>query len=224
MIHACPTRKWYVDQYLIPSMLEQGIPEDDIQVWEDTEGIGNLESCMCSFASLPETGDTWHLQDDVVISKLFAITTEELDPIKGIMTGFCSGYDADTYANKNHIPIGHVTPDKMWYSFCCIRIPNIMARQCADWYFNIAKNDGEMIRLYINGRKNDDMVFRRYLDVYYNHESIYNLVPNLVDHVDYLLGGSLINKARDPQKNVRSVFWEDKDIIDALERKINGTV
>ena len=30
MIHTCEARLWYVEEYLIPSMLKQGIKEDDI--------------------------------------------------------------------------------------------------------------------------------------------------------------------------------------------------
>ena len=52
MIHACPQRMWYVTEFLVPSMLEQGIPEADITIWNDTEKRGNLAACMAAFESL----------------------------------------------------------------------------------------------------------------------------------------------------------------------------
>jgi hypothetical protein len=47
-----------------------------------------------------------------------------------------------------------------------------------------------------------------------------NLIPNLVDHVDYLIGGSIVNPNRQ-SKVVRSLYWEDADIISDLKAKLN---
>lgn len=77
MIHTCNNRKWYVEQYLIPSMCLQGINLDHIKIWLDKDNIGCLESCMQSFASLPEDGYTWHLQDDIIICSNFKQKTEK---------------------------------------------------------------------------------------------------------------------------------------------------
>ena len=95
MIHACPARMWYVKDFLIPSMMSQGIRGDDITVWNDSGGKGNLASCLESFASLKDTpGGTWHLQDDVMICRDFAARTKELAG-SSIICGFCySGYEA----------------------------------------------------------------------------------------------------------------------------------
>ena len=49
MIHACPQRMWYVNDYLLPSLKAQGIPEEEIAIWNDTEGKGTLFSCLESF-------------------------------------------------------------------------------------------------------------------------------------------------------------------------------
>ena len=54
VIHACQQRKWYVDDYLIPSMLKQGINEDDITIWLDDKHQGNLFACMNCFKSMPD--------------------------------------------------------------------------------------------------------------------------------------------------------------------------
>ena len=66
MIHAVPRRMRYVNEVLIPQLEAQGF--EDVRVWLDANGRGNLRSCVESFASLPEEGGTWHLQDDVLPS------------------------------------------------------------------------------------------------------------------------------------------------------------
>jgi len=35
MIHSCNSRLWYVEQYLIPSMIKQNIPREDIILFND---------------------------------------------------------------------------------------------------------------------------------------------------------------------------------------------
>ncbi len=73
MIHACLARMWYVEEFLIPSMLEQGIEWESITIWNDAQRRGNLIACMDSFLSLAGSdGGTWHLQDDVIICRDFA--------------------------------------------------------------------------------------------------------------------------------------------------------
>ena len=37
MIHCCPKRIWYVEEYLIPSMLRQGIDRENIIVWKNNK-------------------------------------------------------------------------------------------------------------------------------------------------------------------------------------------
>jgi hypothetical protein len=46
-----------------------------------------------------------------------------------------------------------------------------------------------------------------------------NLNPCLVDHVDYLLGGSIANHDRF-EKKVRAKFWEDEDLVKDLEVRL----
>ena len=51
--------------------------------------------------------------------------------------------------------------------------------------------------------------------------TITNLTPNIVDHVDYIIGGSVINVGR--QKLVyRSAFWEDEDLVEALAEAVGN--
>lgn len=95
MIHACPKRMWYVSDYLIPSMLAQGIDKGNIIVWNDIDGVGNLASCLASFASCQEEGETWHLQDDVVICHDFAERTASAP----------KGWSADSASEDMRMPL-----------------------------------------------------------------------------------------------------------------------
>ena len=134
MIHSAPSRQWYVDGYLIPSMLEQGIVRDDIVVWCDTEKKGNLQSFMESIKWCGDnpTDGTWHLQDDIIISRKFARTTKEFN--YGIVAGFCVNEWGPDWTKTGNQPT-----KQLWYSFPCIRIPDKIAGECAHWFFTDVK-------------------------------------------------------------------------------------
>jgi hypothetical protein len=209
IIHACPQRMWYVDGFLIPSLKEQGI--SNILVWNDTEGKGNLLQCMESFRECgKKDGATWHIQDDVVICRDFAERTSNLD---GVVCGFCCKHFEATPNHK-----GMVVPQLMWWSFQCIQIPNRLAGECADWFFNEAVND-KNYEGKISLKKYDDFFFREFMLLKHSDMLVMNLVPNLVDHIDYMVGGTLINKHR-TQSETRSYYFQDKDLVDELRIKI----
>ena len=81
IIHSCPERMWYVNNYLIPSIRDQGI--DDVSAWCDWNHVGCLHSCMNNFMRMNDDGGTWHLQDDVIVSRNFKSRTEELEGSSG---------------------------------------------------------------------------------------------------------------------------------------------
>lgn len=218
MIHACNDRLWYVVNYLIPSMMEQGIDEQDVKLYLDEKNQGCLESCMLAFLSVPiDDEGTWHLQDDVILCSDFKKRTEELDIEyhNNVVCGFC--YEKDDRARN----VGPVGVKEMWYSFPCIRIPNKLARGCADWYFRYVKFAKEY-QVWIHAKKYDDSVFDVYLQDYHPKETILNVKPNLVDHVDYLIGGSKVNATR-PEKETHTIFFDDKYLIDELRKKLLTT-
>lgn len=209
MIHTYPGRKWYVDGYLIPSMLEQGILKKQITVWNDEEGLGNLGACMKSFLSLDGDDGTWHLQDDVVISETFAERTEKYND--GIVCGFANvSFDGKVVGNAGAVPI-----DYGWFSFQCNRFPDKYVHQCAEWYYNevIPKN---LYPEFTKDGKCDDSIWQRFAYKHLQHMLVLNLAPNLVDHVDYLLGGSVINKQRLGAR--RSYYWNESETIVKLEK------
>lgn len=216
IIHACPERMWYVEKYLVPSMKEQGIEDIDIRC--DDNHIGNLQSCMKIFESMPDDdGGAWHLQDDIIICKDFKERTEKYQNSDDIICGYVR-------MDGNHTDkIGYVPFKNMWWSFPCIYIPNKYARECAYWFFNESKWYVKYRKL-MKTRKNDDMFFMEYLKIKDNDMNtnlkILNLKPNLVDHIDYLIGGTIVNKDRN-NMNVRARYFDDQDLVKDLEDKIN---
>lgn len=210
MIHACPQRMWYVNDYLIPSMRAQGI--EDIEVWNDTDGKGNLFSCMEAFRACGErAGGTWHLQDDVLICRDFAERTHLHDD--GIVCGFaCRNFDMSVQER------GFVPMIFMWYSFPCIRIPNELAGECAEWFFTDAMHRTQYAAQVVD-RKHDDWFWREFLLERHRDDWVTNLSPNLVDHVDFLIGGTLINQQRNLQIN-RAAFFPDADLVEQLEHQL----
>ena len=217
VIHACPERMWYVDNYLVPSMKSQGI--SNIVIRCDNNKLGNLESCMEIFGSMMEDdmedgmddGDSgsWHLQDDVIICNNFRKLTEQYD--YGIVCGFTAT------ASAYH---GTVKPDHMWWSFPCIRIPDAIAKECSEWFYSFAKGYAKYYE-WVHMNKCDDNFFREFLKSKYPYIDIINLIPNLVDHIDFLLGGSVVNQYRG-ENQVRSVYFKDQHLIHQLSDSIRG--
>lgn len=195
MIHAYPKRMWYVEQFLVPSLKEQGIT--DITIYNDEHREGNLLSCMKSFQLLKGEGETWHLQDDVVVCSDFAQRAESMP--EGIVCGFCSE------VGKEWNP-GYQYSENMWYSFPCIKIPNNLAREFAEWFFTDASKNRKYWA-WLEGRKFDDSFFRDFLLLRYKTMKVYNVKPNLVNHIDYMLGGSIANKNIVGVRT--SVYWDD---------------
>lgn len=200
LIHATPSRMWYVENYLIPSMYEQDI--DEIDVWIDYNREGCLKSCIDSFADCEEyPGGTWHLQDDVIISKGFGEKTRRY--ADGITCGFhCEDFQ------KNG-------DDEYWYSFPCIHIPNGIAVDFSKW-FNSQECQDRFSDLIREGKYDDELFIAYMKEKGYKQTK---LNPCLVDHVDYLIGGSLVNKKR-PQMETRATFWQDEDLVEELKVKL----
>lgn len=197
LIHATPKRMWYVEDYLIPSLFDQGI--DYVDVWEDIYNEGNLISCMKSFEDCGQyPGGTWHLQDDVLICRDFAEKT------KKVGNEILCGFTCDKFAMP-----------RMQYSFPCIYIPNKYASDCARWFFEPKQQ--ESFSNFIQRRKCDDEVFMAYAQ---EHKLPYrNLNPCLVEHIDWMLGGSVANHDRF-EKQIRAKFWEDEDLVKDLEVRL----
>lgn len=214
VIHACLKREWYVKQYLIPSMIKQGIKSENISVWQDSESKGNLQACMECFDSMPEEGNTWHLQDDVLISSKFKEVTEQYNDFNGIVCGISIKHDIENDAEKWNKPI--IGIDYLWWSFPCIMIPNKIARDTAYYYKYVPDKNTEYWKKY---KKGDDSVFRTFLQKYHPLIEFINLVPNIVAHVDYLLGGTTINDQR--EYILYATHFEEPQLVEELKEALN---
>ena len=209
MIHAAPQRMAYVENYLVPELRRQGAK--DITVWTDREGRGNLVSCLESFASLRAVpGGTWHLQDDVLPAADFVRRAGEHD--RGIVCGFCC---AAFSRGRGVDRTGLRRAGEMWYSFQCLRIPNRTAAAFADWVLSVREEP--VYRDWWATGKRDDQFFRAFVQNRIPGVTVENLAPNLVEHADFLLGGSLINRGR-AIPVLRSAWWKDNGELAALKK------
>lgn len=215
LIHAVPERMWYVNEFLIPALQAQGAEE--IEIWNDTEHRGNLDACLDAFASREGDGGTWHLQDDVLPRRDFVTRCRDLDD--GIVFGFCCRNFGDRLD-----AFGQVYAPDAWNSFQCVRIPDAYARECADWVRSMRwqkESPAPELPILWQLGKGDDTFFHEFLQCCYPSEIIENVKPNLVEHIDWIIGGSTI-QWRD--YIARAEYWDDEDLIAALRERIKARV
>ena len=74
----------------------------------------------------------------------------------------------------------------------------------------------------VASNKSDDWFWIDFLREKHEDMKVTNLKPNLVDHVDFLLGGSILNPDRTSEKT-RAYYFEDEDLVDELA-KILGKI
>lgn len=217
-IHACPVRMWYVEEFLVPSMLKQGIAEEDIFIYNDVSGKGNMQSCLEAFSSTPNDNQgTWHLQDDVLLATKFKEQSEKYD--QGIVYGFTGYYDFVMREGKKvWLRSGVVKPNEMWSSFQCVRIPNEIAHDFVYWFENYMRNNW-VYKDYVKTGKCDDWFFKQYCKSELKHIDILNLAPNIAEHVDRLIGGSVINGLR-KEPEYRARFWEEPELYEQLREEL----
>lgn len=203
LIHTCKQREWYVENYLVPSMVAQGIDREHINVYMDS-GLGNLGAFLDSLTTVTHSKildkGTWHLQDDIIISSDFKRVTEENNT--GVVAGFGSVFDKSP---------------AYWYSFQCIRIPNVIAYDFLRWIDTAARENYEY-RAWIALNKCDDSLFQAYCREKAIPMKL--LIPNIVDHIDYLIGGSIANKCRQ-QPQTRSTYWTEEPLVKQLEQDLH---
>lgn len=213
LIHTLPARLWYVTEYLIPSMMQQDIKFDDIDIYIDEALEGNLKSTLRSFKKLPDDYDyTWHLQDDIIISSNFKQIVDELDlPFYNMVScGFCSIYDKG--------PAGEVTPEDMWYSFNCIKISNKYAHEFVRWVEEKERANDPKFFLQISNNMYDDYLFKSFLMDKHPDAAVDNIAPNLVENIDYLIGGSTLCKR---EEQIHSRYWKEDDLIEQIKNKLS---
>jgi hypothetical protein len=204
IIHTYPGRYWYVKNFLVPSLLDQGAKH--ILIANDKHKLGNLLSFVLSLENLK--GDYWHLQDDIIICSDFI---KRIENYSGLVCGICCK-NFDNNINQ----IGLVPISSMWYSFPCIRIPEEIAT--AFYNFYMKENKPDKFNSIINSGKMDDLLFMEFLKHYYPKLNVINLAPNLCDHVDFLLGGSIANQQR--QGTARAAYFNEPELVTSLMYKL----
>lgn len=208
MIHAAPERMPYVSEFLRPRLEAQGF--QDVVVWEDYNGVGCRESYIQSFSTLPETGHTWHLQDDVLPDRRFySWATGEWAEYSGMICGFGCGH----YTHKDRFGFARNCED-MFYSFPCIRIPNKIAHEFVEW-FNVHKETDINILEKLASGKYCDYFFKLFVGNNERGIGIYNFYPNIVEHVDEYITGSLVNKQR--SYIAKAMQFEDTKALEDLK-------
>ncbi len=209
MIHTYPKRLWYVKDYIVRDLIKQGIKKEDIIIVNDTKGLGNLWAFIESLSLISD--DTWHLQDDILISKQFKLKTDILGRMGILVCGF-NHYDFNSGCN---LCKGITKPIFMYMSFPCIFIP----KRYSDEFITWIKDENTKIKHkeMIETGKCDDQLFYQYMIEKHQFDEIYNTHFSLVDHVDYLLGGSSINE-RD--EVVRATYWGENDLNIRLEEEL----
>ena len=217
MIHSCKDRLWYVEEYLVPSLIKQGINKDEIIIWNDNKGVGNLQSWLdsCKWISknLKDEG-VWHLQDDVLVCHDFKKRCEELGH-EEIISGFCTyEFNKERYQMTYRVPIYSI-----WMTFPCIYIPIKYTNEFVFWFETKVIKDGCFKKEYKTG-KMDDFFFNRYIKTMHPDIYCYQPRPNMVDHIDYLLGGSTINAKEHKKKINRAFYWDDEYLTKELEEKL----
>ena len=207
LIHTCNDREWYVENFLVPSLEAQGVDKSHIIVWHDYKSIGNLASFVASCKWIAENEDeyksTWHIQDDVVLRDDF------VEISKNYYEGFANAFCNEQFDGERTNHIGDITASGMWFSFQCIMIPNRVIKGFVEW-FESGKAE-ELYPDYVHSGRCDDSLFREY--IIHNEPGIpaRNIYPCIVDHIDYLLGGSIINAKQRGDKPLRVAYWRDDD-------------
>lgn len=217
IIHTCNDRLWYVQGYLIPSLLEQGLTIEEIKIWLDKSGVGNLRAfvqCMQWISqNMHQAVAAFHIQDDVLISNDFVKQVLKYYQMNQVVCGFC----CITFDKENADKTGLQPAKDLWFSFPCIGIPNEYAGQFVEWFETTGKEVNNLKDL-LRKKAGDDSFFREFLLHKHFRSKGINLKPNLVEHVDFLIGGSKINKDR--KTPCRSFYWGQPHLVAELQKKL----
>ena len=190
-------------------MIRQGIHPEDIIIAVDKYHMGVLWAMMEVFRA-QEVG-CWHLQDDVLISRQFKKATEYYPKeFNTIINGFCSAYIQGK-------PSGLTNVRNIWYSFPCFYTPERYANEVAEWFYKTAIHNPDYKDWVKQGRHVDEF-FRIYLREHYPDLQVLNLNPNLIEHVDWLIGGSVTNPDKEGLR--RSKYWIEPELVTDLEEKL----
>lgn len=218
LIHTCPKRLWYVEEFLVPSLKEQGILEGDIFIYNDANRDGNLVSCMKSFlyysGAFPNERDIWNLQDDILLCRDFYKRCSTLSSAGwDIVMGYCS----EGYPDRDCITFPTIS-NHLWWSAPCMKLTAEIMGLISDRFWKVLPTNKKYL-LYHTIQKCDDVMINDWIgENLKNNIKIMQVSPNLVDHVDYIIGGSLVNAQR--PSIAKSKDFVDSDLVDILRKDI----
>lgn len=214
IIHSCNKRLWYVKDFLLPALRQQGIL--NAKLWNDDKGQGNLKSwmgaCLWIREHMPIDGGVWHLQDDVLLASDFAKRIGDMP--KDIV---CNGYVCAGPPDDECRCVGFQKVPEYWMSFSCCYIPNRYIYGFVDWFYSDVLQTGKYAQK-VQAGLYDDFFFWQYMKIKHKTDTILNVVPNLVQHVDYLLGGSVANAKKHMRKP--ACYWTEPEREKELEKRI----
>ena len=204
MIHSCNSRVEYVKNVLIPSMMGQGIEKEKIFLFNDDLEEGCLKAWVHSLTTLEHDREGyWHLQDDVEISKDFYNRITNLGDVEFIVNGFvCRAHNP-----TNYYKIGFQNPKEWWASLQCVYIPPKYVHAFLNWFLLDVVKRGKFNNYYKKNRHADFFFYRSVIEQFPN-DNMLNITPCLVNHIDYMLGGSVIT----PEKKYlrEAYYWHKK--------------
>jgi hypothetical protein len=63
----------------------------------------------------------------------------------------------------------------------------------------------------------DDYLFKRFMQQEHPKTQVFNLNPNIVNNIDYLIGGSTITKR---EEKIESLYWYEPKLIEDLKERL----
>lgn len=217
LIHTYKSRRWYVDEFLVPSLLRQGIDENSVYIYDDP-GDGNLKACLKSYLYYGQIfpGEKiWNLQDDILICRDFAERCKRLSEEHDIVYGYCGDCGED-YKYDISTPKG---TKELWWSQPCIMMSGKIMNDISDYFWtNVYTNENYI--LYLSHGICDDIIVNDYVGNLINSGiDIWQERPSLVEHIDYLIGGSLVNNKR--PGITKAIDFPDPDLVEELKNYIS---
>lgn len=214
VIHTSPKRIKFVNEYMVPCFKRYGI--QDIIVWNDEQMIGQLNAWTdCARWIVSEKNEyrgTWHLEDDVVPCKNFKTLSEQLSGKSIVVQGFITDNKFFGFKGETGILPFQYLP----YGMQCIYIPNLYLKGFIDFVDTFVKTGMYRKKQYECGTLYSDAVFRTFMKRYYKDTLINNLDDCMVEHVDYLIGGSSVRKQKDTKAKARK--FDNYEEVERLER------
>lgn len=205
IIHCVPKRKKWVDGYIIPELKKHN---QKYIIYEDTKGDGNLKSFTKSLDKVKNIPNgCWHIQDDIYFSSDFFERIKTL-PKDMLIAGFTS-------ADWCHGREGIQFIQGGWLSFQCVYIPT----KYVSGFRQFLKDYYEDYKQMIDSGCCDDTLFQKYIKKKFPEDWCLNVKPNLVNHIDYLIGGTTIHKNFKPHL---ALYW-DEDIKE-MEREVKKII